>query len=88
MGLSRPANRSAGTGFAYSSVPVVVVEKAAEALENPDLRMALYRLMQTSEPTEPFIELLGDFRPPQSPHLVSTPDVIHIQYSLLVVLER
>src|ERR1035441_9032208 len=41
--------------FGHSSVPVVAVQKAAEALENPDLTMALSRLMQTAERTKPFI---------------------------------
>ena len=49
--------------FGHSVVPVVVVEKAAEALVNPDLTMALSRLMQTPERTKPFIELLGTFGP-------------------------
>jgi hypothetical protein len=39
--------------FGHSVVPVVVVEKAAEALVNPDLTMALSRLMQTPERTKP-----------------------------------
>jgi hypothetical protein len=49
--------------FGHSSVPVVVVEKAAEALEDRDLTMALSRLMQAPEPTKPFIELLETFGP-------------------------
>jgi hypothetical protein len=49
--------------FGHSSVPVVAVQKAAEALENPDLTMALSRLMQTAERTKPFIELLETFGP-------------------------
>jgi hypothetical protein len=49
--------------FGHSSVPVVVVEKAAQALENPDLTIALSRVMQTPERTKPFIELLETFGP-------------------------
>jgi hypothetical protein len=49
--------------FGHSSVPVVAVQKAAAALENPDLTMALSRLMQTPERTKPFIELLEAFGP-------------------------
>ena len=49
--------------FGHSSVPVVAVQEAAEALENPDLTMALSRLMQTAERTRPFIELLETFGP-------------------------
>ena len=47
--------------FAYSSVPMVAVEKAAEALKNPDLTVALSRLRYTSEGTKLFIELLESF---------------------------
>jgi len=46
--------------FGYASVPIVAVEKAAEALENPDLLVALPRL-RTPERTKTFIELLEDF---------------------------
>jgi hypothetical protein len=49
--------------FGHSSVPVVAVQRAAEALENPDLTMALSRLMQAAERTKPFIELLETFGP-------------------------
>jgi hypothetical protein len=49
--------------FGYASVPMVAVEKAAEALENPDLTVALSRLGHTSERTRPFIELLESFGP-------------------------
>jgi hypothetical protein len=49
--------------FGHSRVPVAAVQEAAEALENPDLTMALSRLMQTAERTKPFIELLETFGP-------------------------
>jgi hypothetical protein len=49
--------------FGYTSVPMVAVEKAAEALENPDLMVVLSRLGHTSEGTKPFIELLETFGP-------------------------
>ena len=49
--------------FGHSSIPVVAVEKAAEALEDPDLTIALSSLMQTAERTKPFIELLETFGP-------------------------
>jgi hypothetical protein len=47
--------------FGYCSVPIIVVEKAAEALENPDLAVALSRLKHMTEQTKPFIELLETF---------------------------
>ena len=46
--------------FGYASVPVAAVEKAVEALENPNLLVALPRL-RTPERTKTFIELLEDF---------------------------
>ena len=49
--------------FGYSSVPIIAVEKAAEALENPDLMLALFRLGQTLEQTKAFIKLLETFGP-------------------------
>ena len=49
--------------FGHSSVPVVAVQDAVEALENPDLIIALSSLMQTAERTKPFIELLETFGP-------------------------
>lgn len=49
--------------FGYSNVPIVAVEKAAEALENPHLMEALSRLEHTPERTKPFIELLETFGP-------------------------
>jgi hypothetical protein len=47
--------------FSYSSVPIVAVERAAEALRIPDLTVAIPRLKNTPEPTKPFIELLDTF---------------------------
>lgn len=46
--------------FGYASVPIVAVEKAAEALKCPNLMVALPRL-HTPERTETFMELLDDF---------------------------
>ncbi|SPE38899.1 hypothetical protein SBA3_30014 [Candidatus Sulfopaludibacter sp. SbA3] len=46
--------------FGYASVPVAAVEKAAEMLDDPNLRVALPRL-RTPERTETFIELLDGF---------------------------
>jgi hypothetical protein len=43
----------------YASVPIAVVEKAAETLANPNLLTALPRL-RTPEGTKTFIELLED----------------------------
>jgi hypothetical protein len=47
--------------FGYESVPIVAVERATEALQNPDLIVALPRLKRTPEQTKPFIELLETF---------------------------
>jgi hypothetical protein len=49
--------------FGYPGVPIVAVEEAAEALENPDLILALFRLDCTPGQTKPLIELLGTFGP-------------------------
>jgi hypothetical protein len=46
--------------FGYASVPLAAVEKAAEALENPNLLVVLPRL-RTPERTKTFLELLEDF---------------------------
>jgi hypothetical protein len=46
--------------FGYASVPIVAVEKAAEALKYPNLIVALPRL-RTPERTETFMELLENF---------------------------
>jgi len=46
--------------FGYASVPIVAVEKAAEALDNPNLLVAVPRLRATDQ-TKTFIELLEDF---------------------------
>ena len=43
--------------FGYESVPLAAVEKAAEALANPNLLTALPRL-RTPEGTKTFVELL------------------------------
>jgi hypothetical protein len=45
--------------FGYAGVPIVALEKAAEALENPDLAAAIPRL-RTPTRTKTFIELLED----------------------------
>jgi len=45
--------------FGYASVPIVAVEKAAEALDNPRLLTALPRL-RTPEGTRTLVELLED----------------------------
>jgi hypothetical protein len=47
--------------FGYATVPMVAVEKAAEALQNPNLIVALPRLEQSPGRTKPFIELLETF---------------------------
>ena len=47
--------------FGFASVSIVAVEKAAEALQNPDLIVALPRLKRTPERTKTFIELLETF---------------------------
>jgi len=49
--------------FGYSCVPMVAVEKAAEALQHPNLTVALSRLEHTPEGATPFIELLETFGP-------------------------
>jgi len=46
--------------FGYASVPLVAAEKAAEALQDPDLLVAIPRL-RTPERTKTFLELLEDF---------------------------
>jgi hypothetical protein len=46
--------------FGYASVPIVVVEKAAETLANPGLMIALPRL-RTPDGKKTFVELLDDF---------------------------
>ena len=48
--------------FGYASVPIVAVEKAAEALENPTLLLALSRL-RAREGTKTLVELLEEFGP-------------------------
>jgi len=46
--------------FGYTSVPITAVEKAAEALDNPNLLVALPRL-RTAGRTQTFIGLLESF---------------------------
>jgi|SRR5579871_4258647 hypothetical protein len=46
--------------FGYASVPLAAVERAAEALQDPNLLVALPRL-RTPERTKTFLELLEDF---------------------------
>lgn len=48
--------------FGYESVPMLAVERAAEAVGSPSLQFALPRL-RTPERTEAFIELLNDGGP-------------------------
>ncbi len=57
--------------FGYESVPMLAVERAAEAVGNPNLLVALPRL-RTPERTEPFIELLNDAGPVLVERIVST----------------
>lgn len=47
--------------FGYSSVPMAVIEKAAEAMQNPNVMSALALLMDAPERTKSFIQLLGTF---------------------------
>jgi hypothetical protein len=49
--------------FGYSSVPIFVVERAAETLKDQDLDSALSRLRNMKERTKPFVELLEMFGP-------------------------
>ena len=49
--------------FGYESVSMAAVKQAAEALEDPDLMRALFRLDGTMEQTMPFLELLETFGP-------------------------
>ena len=49
--------------FGYSSVSVIAVERAAEELEDPNLKTALSCLTQTPEGTRRFIELLETYGP-------------------------
>jgi len=49
--------------FGYSSIPMAAVEKAAQALQNPNLMVAIPRLKRMSGRTKPFIELLETFGP-------------------------
>jgi hypothetical protein len=56
--------------FGYESVPIAAVERAAEALHNPNLLVALPRL-RTPERTNTFIELLDDCGPVLAERIVS-----------------
>jgi hypothetical protein len=47
--------------FGYSSVPLIAVEKAAEALEDPNLLVDLFRSTDTQARTKAFNELLETF---------------------------
>jgi hypothetical protein len=47
--------------FGYSTIPIVTVEKAAEALEDQDLNASLSRLRHVTDRTKPFLELLETF---------------------------
>ena len=47
--------------FGYSCVPMVAVQKAADAFHNASLMVALTRLEHTPERTQPFIELLETY---------------------------
>jgi hypothetical protein len=49
--------------FGYPGVPTVAMEDAAEALEYPDLLLALFRLDCTPGQNMPLIELLETFGP-------------------------
>lgn len=62
-GVRRMGPWNSDGNFGYSNVPIVVVEKAAESLENPGLTIALSRLKNTSARTKTFIELLEMFGP-------------------------
>ncbi len=56
--------------FGYERVPMLAVERAAEAVGNPNLLVALPRL-RTPKHTEPFIELLNDAGPVLVERIVS-----------------
>jgi hypothetical protein len=67
--------------FGYTSIPMVAVEKAAEALENPDLAVALSLLDRTSPRTKSFVELLETF----GPALIESIVVAYKEYSLEMI---
>jgi hypothetical protein len=62
-GVRRMGPWSSDGTFGYSSVSIAVVEKAAEAMRNPNLAVAVSRLTNTPERTKPFVELLETFGP-------------------------
>src|SRR5262249_47376777 len=49
--------------FGYSSVSSNAIERAAETLDNPNLRIAVSALGKRPEPAKAFIELLEVFGP-------------------------
>jgi hypothetical protein len=49
--------------FGYASIPMLAMEKAAEALERPNLIVSLASLQHTSERTKAFIGLLETLGP-------------------------
>ena len=59
--------------FAYTSVPLSAVERAAEDLGNPDVILALSRPKDMLERTAAFIELLHTFGSPLIAAIVAAP---------------
>jgi hypothetical protein len=57
--------------FGYSGFPMAVAEKAAEALENPELMLAFFRLDRTPEEAVRLVELLEAFGPPLIERIVA-----------------
>jgi len=47
--------------FGYTSIPIIAVERAAEAIGNPQLMLAFFHLEGTPERTKAFIDLLETF---------------------------
>lgn len=47
--------------FGYSWLPMEVVEKAAESMDDPAIRIALSRLNSATEPNAAFTALLASF---------------------------
>jgi len=62
--VRRPNPRNSDGIFSGSGIPMVAVEEALTALENPDLLLALFRLDCTPEQAMPFIDLLETFGAP------------------------
>lgn len=50
--------------FGFCTVPVIVVQKAAEAVGHPELPGAVDRLKKSENRTQPFIDLVQAFGPP------------------------